>query len=156
MLLISKSLVFFPASVVCFNCQCSLFIWGRLPARFGPQLQSIPEEIRNAVYWMVVSIGIEPMTSPLSGVRSGLLSYETIWWLWLDLNQRPSDYESGAQPLSYITLVWVDGFEPPRLSEGIYSPPHSASLPHSHCLVDCEGLEPSTLWLKVRYSNQLS
>lgn len=105
MLLISKSLVFFPASVVCFNCQWSTPIVEKLPFPIGPHLQSIPEEIRNAVYWMVVSIGIEPMTSPLSGVRSGLLSYETIWWLWLDLNQRPSDYESGAQPLSYITLV---------------------------------------------------
>lgn len=105
MLLISKSLAILPSVSCLSNYQWSTPIVEKLPFPIGPHLQSIPKEIQNAVYWMVVSIGIEPMTSPLSGVRSGLLSYETIWWLWLDLNQRPSDYESGAQPLSYITLV---------------------------------------------------
>lgn len=33
------------------------------------------------------------------------------------------------QRLTSTDFVWEDGFEPPRLSKGIYSPPHSTTLP---------------------------
>lgn len=55
-------------------------------------------------YCLVVSIGIEPMTFPLSGERSGLLSYETIWWFHPVSNLDTLGYEPSALTnLSYGT-----------------------------------------------------
>ena len=54
--------------------------------------------------------GIEPPTSPLSGVRSSHLSYRprmpSHWWSWSGSNRRPPECKSGAlpaelQPLSF-------------------------------------------------------
>ena len=46
--------------------------------------------------------GIEPPTSPLSGVRSSHLSYGPIpgyhWWSWSGSNRRPPECKSGALP----------------------------------------------------------
>ena len=47
--------------------------------------------------------GIEPSTSPLSGVRSSHLSYGPspacqLWWSWSGSNRRPPECKSGALP----------------------------------------------------------
>jgi hypothetical protein len=49
--------------------------------------------------------GIEPPTSPLSGVRSSQLSYRPgplpsshFWWSWSGSNRRPPECKSGALP----------------------------------------------------------
>ena len=45
--------------------------------------------------------GIEPPTSPLSGVRSSQLSYRPgspTWWSWSGSNRRPPECKSGALP----------------------------------------------------------
>ena len=45
--------------------------------------------------------GIEPPTSPLSGVRSSHLSYrpgQNHWWSWSGSNRRPPECKSGALP----------------------------------------------------------
>ncbi len=46
--------------------------------------------------------GIEPPTSPLSGVRSSHLSYRPMpahfWWSWSGSNRRPPECKSGALP----------------------------------------------------------
>ena len=52
---------------------------------------------------LVVLGGIEPPTSPLSGVRSSHLSYRpkpdhTQWWSWSGSNRRPPECKSGALP----------------------------------------------------------
>jgi hypothetical protein len=51
---------------------------------------------------MVGPDGIEPSTSPLSGVRSSHLSYgprcSQHWWSWSGSNRRPPECKSGALP----------------------------------------------------------
>src|SRR5712675_860956 len=54
--------------------------------------------------------GIEPPTSPLSGVRSSHLSYGPLgqpfsWWSWSGSNRRPPECKSGALPAELQPLV---------------------------------------------------
>src|SRR5436190_12830061 len=75
--------------------------------------------------WMVGPDGIEPSTSPLSGVRSSHLSYgpsglpSQHWWSWSGSNRRPPECKSGALPAELQPLVrkrlieadWTRGIE---------------------------------------------
>src|SRR5271165_4819101 len=73
---------------------------------------------------MVGPDGIEPSTSPLSGVRSSHLSYgprclpSQHWWSWSGSNRRPPECKSGAlptelQPLKkIIEASWTPGAGP--------------------------------------------
>ena len=53
--------------------------------------------------------GIEPSTSPLSGVRSSHLSYgprcSQHWWSWSGSNRRPPECKSGALPAELQPLL---------------------------------------------------
>src|SRR3954466_945528 len=52
--------------------------------------------------------GIEPPTSPLSGVRSSHLSYRPKpghWWSWSGSNRRPPECKSGALPAELQPLL---------------------------------------------------
>ena len=60
--------------------------------------------------------GIEPSTSPLSGVRSSHLSYgprclftspSQLWWSWSGSNRRPPECKSGALPAELQPLFKV-------------------------------------------------
>jgi hypothetical protein len=56
--------------------------------------------------------GIEPPTSPLSGVRSSQLSYRPLlppyaWWSWSGSNRRPPECKSGALPAELQPLLAV-------------------------------------------------
>ena len=86
----SRLLVFVCPSIFC--CQRS-----RSPRRsVWPGLPPNPTHRR-----LVGLGGIEPPTSPLSGVRSSHLSYrpEAIrWWSWSGSNRRPPECKSGALP----------------------------------------------------------
>ena len=63
--------------------------------------------------------GIEPSTSPLSGVRSSQLSYGpnvvNHWWSWSGSNRRPPECKSGALPAELqplrksIEASWMQG-----------------------------------------------
>jgi hypothetical protein len=70
--------------------------------------------------------GVEPSTSPLSGVRSSQLSYgprgrpSPFWWSWSGSNRRPPECKSGAlpaelQPLTSksIEASWMQGLGNP-------------------------------------------
>src|SRR5262249_12266827 len=59
--------------------------------------------------------GIEPPTSPLSGVRSSHLSYgpRPLWWSWSGSNRRPPECKSGALPAE---------LQPPNPRSGIRAP----------------------------------
>ena len=74
--------------------------------------------------------GIEPSTSPLSGVRSSHLSYGPRccqhWWSWSGSNRRPPECKSGALPAELqpqrkteIEASWMQtpGYQPLALSE---------------------------------------
>ena len=54
--------------------------------------------------------GIEPPTSPLSGVRSSHLSYRPkqrkSWWSWSGSNRRPPECKSGALPAELQPHFW--------------------------------------------------
>ena len=58
---------------------------------------------------MVGPDGIEPSTSPLSGVRSSHLSYgprcSQHWWSWSGSNRRPPECKSGALPAELQPLL---------------------------------------------------
>ena len=59
--------------------------------------------IRGLTSFLVGPGGIEPPTSPLSGVRSSHLSYGPMadfchWWSWSGSNRRPPECKSGALP----------------------------------------------------------
>jgi hypothetical protein len=110
--------------------------------------------------------GIEPSTSPLSGVRSSHLSYgprclpSQHWWSWSGSNRRPPECKSGAlpaelQPLfkrcarfawhslrDVIEASWIQG-------SGISNPqPLSDSLPKTSSgdPVACSPSVPKIRW----------
>ena len=62
---------------------------------------------------MVGPDGIEPSTSPLSGVRSSHLSYgprcSQHWWSWSGSNRRPPECKSGALPAELQPLLKCRG-----------------------------------------------
>src|SRR5215471_20159347 len=63
--------------------------------------------------------GIEPPTSPLSGVRSSHLSYGPTaggrnWWSWSGSNRRPPECKSGALPAELQPLKSPESQEPVR------------------------------------------
>jgi hypothetical protein len=67
--------------------------------------------------------GIEPPTSPLSGVRSSHLSYRpgpcllplpNTWWSWSGSNRRPPECKSGALPAELQPLKKAAIFSRPR------------------------------------------
>ena len=100
---------------------------------------------------MVGPDGIEPSTSPLSGVRSSHLSYgprcsslpSQHWWSWSGSNRRPPECKSGALPAELQPLFGLaplfQGAPPSRLIEAswiqgsrISNPqPLSDSLPYA-------------------------
>ena len=79
-----------------FNCQRS-----RLRQQSACRAATLPDG-RIAVGFLVGLGGIEPPTSPLSGVRSSHLSYRPscgpTWWSWSGSNRRPPECKSGALP----------------------------------------------------------
>jgi hypothetical protein len=88
-----------------------------LSNRFNPKIE------RTADVPLVGLGGIEPPTSPLSGVRSSHLSYRPRclphcsvlphWWSWSGSNRRPPECKSGALPAE---------LQPPEL-QGALRPP---------------------------------
>ena len=65
--------------------------------------------ISTSLGWMVGPDGIEPSTSPLSGVRSSHLSYgprcSQHRWSWSGSNRRPPECKSGALPAELQPLL---------------------------------------------------
>ena len=89
-----------------FGCQRSIV----LNQEFRSQVSELRTQM-HSVSWPLTSEllgflvgpdGIEPSTSPLSGVRSSHLSYGPksgqLWWSWSGSNRRPPECKSGALP----------------------------------------------------------
>jgi hypothetical protein len=113
----SRLLVFVCPSIFC--CQRSFLVkrsqelevgsWNPdrlpLPSRLDatcPKTES--RSLPTPVFCLLLLVGlggIEPPTSPLSGVRSSQLSYRPApcaWWSWSGSNRRPPECKSGALP----------------------------------------------------------
>jgi hypothetical protein len=78
--------------------------------RFSNRLN--PSGSTNCCPLLVGLGGIEPPTSPLSGVRSSHLSYRPgphTWWSWSGSNRRPPECKSGALPAELQPLVLGSG-----------------------------------------------
>ncbi len=72
-------------------------------ARQNPESHLPAPVSRLPTSFLLVGLGgIEPPTSPLSGVRSSHLSYRpetpVNWWSWSGSNRRPPECKSGALP----------------------------------------------------------
>ena len=125
---------------------------------------------------MVGPDGIEPSTSPLSGVRSSHLSYgprcvltlpSQLWWSWSGSNRRPPECKSGALPAELQPLFGLaplfQGAPPSRLIEaswiqgpGISNPqPLSDSLPYalSGDPVACSPQTPKSQWRFMEWND---
>jgi hypothetical protein len=116
-----------------------------------------PDNIRPLqtaeVFVVVGPDGIEPSTSPLSGVRSSHLSYgpglPPAWWSWSGSNRRPPECKSGALPTELQPLIenlieasWMQrsGDQPPTASEKLsYSPSGDPERAHCLCLSSDSG-----------------
>ena len=93
---------------------CALQLTCSCPSIFSFQRSPWP----GAAVETVVGLGgIEPPTSPLSGVRSSQLSYRPgslTWWSWSGSNRRPPECKSGALPAE---------LQPQNLGAGLASRP---------------------------------
>ena len=119
--------------------------------------------------------GIEPSTSPLSGVRSSHLSYGPRccqhWWSWSGSNRRPPECKSGAlpaelqplfgpaarsssrnQPLPSRFIIEASWIQGPRISN---PQPLSDSLPYalSGDPVACSPQTPKSRWRFMEWND---
>ena len=162
----SRLLVFVCPSIFC--CQRS-----RLPRQSVHTSFCSSELIADLL--LVVGVvgpdGIEPSTSPLSGVRSSHLSYGPRccqhWWSWSGSNRRPPECKSGALPAELqplfglaplpqgrclresIEASWIQG-------PGISNPqPLSDSLPYalSGDPVACSPQTPKSQWRFMEWND---
>ena len=112
-----------------------------------PQMRPInsvdnKKDTSKGVYFCVLArrTGLEPATLGVTGRYSNQLSYHRVlnWWVMTESNRRHPACKAGALPTELITLKTST----------------AASL--RYFLARRTGLEPATLGVTGRYSNQLS